>query len=144
MRTRVALATVPRTNRSRRRGGSGDETHLGRFLDERYELHLVEVRELLDHDAGLADAGLRQPVDVPLGDEALRVGGEAVQRDVRGVTGDRELAGVALPAARIAVVEWPVAEHAVHDDRLELRGVLADQRIERRDVGPALVVHRGD
>ena len=40
--------------------------------------------------------------------------------------------------------ERPVAEHAVHDDRLELRRVLADQRIECRDVGAALVVHRGD
>ena len=129
---------------ARRSGGSGDEAHRRGLLDERGERLLVEVRELLEPHAGLADAGLREPVDVPLRDVAVLVGGEAVQRDVRGVAGDRELAGLALAAARVAVVERPVAEHAAHDDRLEVRRVRADQRIERRDVGPPCVVHRGD
>src|SRR4029077_18862705 len=37
-------------------------------------------------------------------------------RDVQGVAGDRALAGVALAAAAMAVVERPVGERAAHDD----------------------------
>ena len=48
-----------------------DETHLRGLLDERHERLLVEVGELLEPHAGLADAGLRKPFDVPLGDVAF-------------------------------------------------------------------------
>src|SRR5688500_262585 len=62
-----AAARCPGTTAAPTRAGSGDEAHPRGLLDEPHERLLVEVRELPEPHAGLADAGLREPVDVPLG-----------------------------------------------------------------------------
>src|SRR5690606_2259368 len=127
------------TRAARRHRGSHGEAGVGGGADELAEDRLVQVGEALEADAASADAGFGQVPAELLGHVGAVLGGAAVEGDVALVAGQADPEPVALPTARVAVVEAAVAGHAEGHGRLELGGDAADQVVQALDVAAPVV-----